>query len=741
MISQIALIREFTIVFYGNELAIGIILGNWLWWTGVGSWLGARISKKIRHPLNAVALLQAILAFLVMAVILGIRGIKFVSHTASGEILGIAPIWLWSFLLVSLLCIVNGFLFTAACNAYRNYSKRDAGYSIGSVYIIEAAGAATGGILYSIFLVNYFNPFQILWGLSLVNMVSAAGIWKGRGRWVIYTAGFICLALGISFINKLNTVSRTWQWPGYTVIKSADSYYGNITVTKQGPHYNFYENGLLSYSIPDKMSCEWSVHPALLQAGNRRRILLIGGGINGSLKEILKYPSIKRVDYVELDPLAIKLADEVLPDKETASLRNPKVHLYNMDGRRFLKANSRKYDVIIVNLPDPYTAQLNRFYTLEFFKDTALHLAPDGIIYLGVNSAENYISPVLGDFLRSIYYTLKEVYPEVKVIPGQYNYFIGAKIKGTCTDDYRVLDKRLHAYKIATPYVNDYYLKYRLSRERIKYLNSRLDLKKPHLLNMDFHPISYYYDITFWSTYFNSRFKKVFVYMAGIKLRYFFIPAALAFIWYFIPRKKRGAGYVLLPIAVSGFSEISFQVVTLLAFQVIYGYVYYKLGIILTSFMIGLALGGYAVNRIMPRIKNDYSVFVNTQIAITIYPLILPLIFYIFAKAPGLSFVGENFIFPFIPIIAGFVGGFQFPLGNKIYLAGRQDKDIGRAGGITYGLDLFGACIGAFVISAFIVPILGIMQTCYVTVLINLSVLIILLHPVYRSAGRPALCR
>jgi len=177
----------------------------------------------------------------------------------------------------------------------------------------------------------------------------------------------------------------------------------------------------------------------------------------------------------------------------------------------------------------------------------------------------------------------------------------------------------------------------------------------------------------------------------------------------------------------SGFSEVSFQVVTLLAFQVIYGYVYYKLGLILTSFMIGLALGACLINRILPKLKNEYSLFLGTQIAITVYPLLLPLVFYVFAnsKIDGISWLGENIIFPVLPIIAGFVGGFQFPLGNSVYL--RQERIIGKAVGVTYGIDLFGACIGALLISAFVLPILGITQTCLVTALINFTALIVIL--------------
>ena len=760
MISQIVLIRELLILFYGNELSIGIILANWLWWTSCGSWLGARLERKIKQPLTTVALIEIFIAFFLIITIIAIRGTKFILPSAPGEMLGLIAIWLWSFILLSGLCILNGFLFVAGCTSYKNLCKpeSESALSIGKVYILEAIGAGSGGIFCSLVLLNYFNSLEIVWGIALFNLIIAAVLWplaKRRNTWVIYIGIILTLILGFTgYLKGLHIESRRWQWPGYptgtasrySIITSRDSIYGNITITKHNSHHNFYENGLLSYSIPDISSSEWSVHPALLQHPYPKRVLLIGGGISGPLEEILKYNTIESVDYTELDPLVIELARSILPEKEIAALNNPKVNIHYSDGRRFLKTTKQQYDVIIVNLPDPYTAQLNRFYTLEFFMEAADHLTPHGIIYFGVTSAENYISPILGEFLRCIYYTLKEVYPEIKVIPGENNYFIGAKVKDNITNDHRILEERLCNRNVTTHYVKDYYLKYRLSKERLEYLNQQLFLEKATFLNTDFHPICYYYNITFWSTYFNNTFKKVFAFMAKMKLWHFLFPVILASLFWFWPSKKRGTprcsapggqnktagagNYVLVPLMTSGFSEISFQVVTLLAFQMMYGYVYYKLGLILTSFMIGLALGAYIINRIMPAVKNERSLFFKTQIAITLYPLLLPLVFYIFAKTPNLSFLGENIVFPILPAIAGFVGGFQFPLGNKIYLSG--GKELGRAAGFTYGIDLFGACIGALFISAFVLPILGITQTCLVTALINMSALICILQPAKR---------
>src|SRR5208283_5974770 len=123
--------------------------------------------------------------------------------------------------------------------------------------------------------------------------------------------------------------------------------------------------------------------------------------------------------------------------------RDPRVHVHAIDGRRFLKTTADSFDVIIVNLPDPHTAQLNRFYTEEFYREAAAKLRPGGIVSFQVTSSENYISQELADFLRCLLRTLRQVFPEVIAIPGETVHFFAATRRGTLTIDAQVLLRRL----------------------------------------------------------------------------------------------------------------------------------------------------------------------------------------------------------------------------------------------------------------------------------------------------------
>ena len=320
----------------------------------------------------------------------------------------------------------------------------------------------------------------------------------------------------------------------------------------------------------------------------------------------------------------------------------------------------------------------------------------------------------------------------MKVSPGQTNYFLASKEKGLLTLDWRILMERLKRRDIQAMYMREYYLYSELSPQRIHYLEERLipSSERRVKINYDFRPISYYYNMVLWSTYFKYNLKKLFRAMSPRKI---YASLAILYMIMLTPillrrlRSRAPRIGLLTAVATTGFAEVTFQIVTLLSFQILYGYVFYKLGIILTSYMLGLIFGGWLVTRMIERNRGDEHLFRKTQVLIVIYPMLLPLLFWMFATLKSeVSFnLGSNIVFPFLPIIPGLIGGFQFPLANKLYLKGREGR-VAKSAGLTYGLDLFGSCLGALVASLILIPILGIYITCIVVALLNMVSLILL---------------
>ena len=249
-----------------------------------------------------------------------------------------------------------------------------------------------------------------------------------------------------------------------------------------------------------------------------RRLLLIGGGVNGSITEALAHPSLDRVDYVEFDPAIFEVAARYFPAAWEKIHSDPRVRVHAMDGR-ILKSTTERFDVIIVNLPDPHTAQLNRFYTEEFYREAAARLRPAGILSFQVNSSENYISQPLADFLRCLMRTLRRVFPQVIAIPGETVHFFAATQPGTLTTDPQELVRRLRARGLHTQYVREYFVPFRMSPDRMQDLQTQIEPLPSTPVNHDFAPVAYYFDVALWSAPFSPTSTRWFEALAGVRFR------------------------------------------------------------------------------------------------------------------------------------------------------------------------------------------------------------------------------
>jgi spermidine synthase len=190
-----------------------------------------------------------------------------------------------------------------------------------------------------------------------------------------------------------------------------------------------------------------------------------------------------------------------------------------------------------------------------------------------------------------------------------------------------------------------------------------------------------------------------------------------------------GPRAVLVAVGTTGFAEIAIEVITLLGFQAIHGYVYHKIAIIITAFMLGLALGAALIRPIASSGRRKTHLFLLIQGLVCLYPLLL-LGVLIFMSGGGAQSTGSgggfqaNFIFPALAFAAGFVGGMQFPLANALWLS--EVSGTARAAGFTYGTDLVGSCVGAFLTTAFLVPIYGIPFACITASILNVGALLLL---------------
>ncbi len=121
---------------------------------------------------------------------------------------------------------------------------------------------------------------------------------------------------------------------------------------------------------------EMIVHPPLLTHPEPRRILIIGGGDGGAVREVLKH-SPQEVHVVEIDEKVVELSRRYLPEL-SRSYEDTRVHLHIQNGVEFIKSNDG-FDVIIIDSTDPVGPAAGLFER-EFYRNVKNSLSPGGIV-------------------------------------------------------------------------------------------------------------------------------------------------------------------------------------------------------------------------------------------------------------------------------------------------------------------------------------------------------------------------
>jgi len=708
-VTQVILMRELVSIFSGNELAVGILLAVWLGWTAIGSGVLGKFFVRWRLSWGSWAgLLLGLAVLLPLTLYLNRISLRLL-NLPLGEIAGLPFIFAIPLVTLSGFCLCSAALFTLGCRIYSQIQPQEKAV-IGRVYILEAIGAAIGGAVASLFLLNHFSAYEIATFLGVLQTLPGVFFLIYRqtwpGRLLLFGSGVFALIGWFSVTSWLEKDAQTRFWQNAPVIKTENSVYGTLTVISRENAHSFFSNGLLVATVPDLYSAEEAVYWAMLQHPAPQNILLIGGGIGGGLQQILAHTDVRHVDYVELDPNLVRLAQATLPPSETAVLNDARVKFHFMDGRLFLKKHGQQYDVILSTLPDPSSTLLNRFYTLEFFREVRQRLQPNGILGFRITSAENYITGHLAEYICCIQHTLEQVFGQVMIIPGITNYLLATPTPGNLTDQPEKLIARMHERQLQPEFVNEYYLPFRLSPERISYLHESLQQVKKPVINQDFKPVAYFFDTLLWSAQTDPVFRDVFGWLARHVYQVISAGFLVAFIIWFW-RWQRVMTALAAAVGLAGFTQIGLEVILIIAFQALYGYAYYLIAVIVAGFMVGMAAGSWRAVSWIQR-GNLWRRLGISQLALLLVSSGLGVIFYVLSQVrlEIFSALVTELIFLGLAILAGFWGGYLFPVASEIGVRTGQRPE--KAGGTLYGFDLLGACAGALFTSAFFVPLLGI---------------------------------
>ena len=619
--AQTLLIRELLNVFSGNELTYGLAIFGWMILYACGSGILGRLADRINPHTKDFGVgikNQTYVFWLLILLIIVLLPSEICLARSIRPILGIPfGMEIGPALILPIIFILLAPI-TIILGFLFSLASRILG-NISRVYIFEAAGALLGGLLCTFILFNI--PL---------------------------------------FPN--------------------DSPYGRISILKYDRSLNFYENGSFLFSTADVPGAEEIAHLSLLQHPDPKRILLIGGGLGGVLKELTKY-QLDKIDYVELDHKLVELAKDLIPDDR-------RISLFKQDGVAFINQAPKNYDAIIINLPSPSTANLNRFYTLEFFEKCKKRLAQNGILTFHLETSESYMGRELKRLNQSIYKTFAQAFKNTLIIPGSYNYFFGSE--ENLTDDRADLIHRWRSRNIKTTYFRTDTLYYILWPDKLDYVRKAVQFDQKTRTNTELRPVSYLYQLMLWSSHFNSPLVGIFLSAGNIN----FVPALIFVLSLLIALRLFSKPGTRLPIVIAllGFAGMATQMIIIYTFQSLHGYLYQNIGLLTAIFMAGLAIGAALAGRLSDEIK-------SLRVIIAVFAA------YLFLLLFGLKYIPLYFA----SFLTALPVGAAFPLAVKIQ--GGQKTGIGKLAGILYGADLSGSAFAAILASIFFIPVYGIINT------------------------------
>ena len=751
---QATLVREFMVAFHGNELCLGLFFALWLFWIAFGAALGGAISRIVRRFVRPLFIAAIVIGMATpLAQIYAIRLVRVLLRVDPGLLVPFGSMALFTLICLAPFSFVIGFTFPLGY-ALHAKGERDAS-AIARLYIAESLGFLVGGVFFTFVLVMRYGAFLNVGLAFCVALAGCVGFGLRRSRTVsgVFTGlglvlGVTVFALGLPSLAGLDRTSVEGRWTalrsGLRLLKGVDSKYENLVIGERDEQYSVFGSGSYMFCFPNEYDLGSVAHYVLCEHPNPKKVLLIGNGSHGLIGQMLAGP-VQQIQHVELDPAVTELCRPYLPESDRALLSDPRVRTTYADGRFFVKRTKEKYDVVFLNVPDPTTAMMNRYYTREFFREAKRILAPGGVLALSMSSSANYVGELVGDYIGSIFHTLRLEFPHIVVSPGGMNYLFASQSPGVVTNDKALLAKRFLERKIETDYFTEYHFDMLFQEGRAEFIWNELMARKDARINTDFRPVSYFYSLLLWDRFSGSHLQKIMPRFKNLRFHHagwallVLILIRLGYLcfrhWKHAPQARFNS---LLAVGVCGFSSMGFNIVLIFAFQNLYGYLYHMIGLIVALFMFGLAGGATTMNAAMNRIRRKDLGLLAVEALLLGYAVALPWCIKLLS-ASSLSSAPlwiSQVVFLALIAAAGWVSGLCFPIVSAIYV-GESRSSVTAAGKVD-GADHFGACVGAALSGTVLLPIVGVVESCYLFAAMNAACAVLLLVQIISTSKERA---
>ncbi len=343
------------------ELVVAVALSLWMLFTAIGS-LSFRFFPFLQR--------EKVLPFLLIALFLVAVGQLFLIQplttlfsAVAGMALSIPAMVAVAALTLLPGCMLGGLAFPACVAAVRNEKKN----AISLIYLIESGGMATGALLFYLFL-DLFSPVRY----------------------------------GVFFDHY----AARYQPDRLTL--SRDGHYGRLDVTEREGQRAYFWNGQTAGTLGASQPVEEFSGLALTQHPDPHRITVIGGLLSGVAAEIARKMPQATVTVIESEPMLFT----IYPTDNFGK----NVILRSGEPAAVMTALPPQ-ELVILDLPDPSSVMLSRFFSREFFQFLREHHGPGAVIVVGLSGGRGMLPPELAALNRSVEIALQKEFQEVVLVP------------------------------------------------------------------------------------------------------------------------------------------------------------------------------------------------------------------------------------------------------------------------------------------------------------------------------------
>lgn len=260
---------------------------------------------------------------------------------------------------------------------------------IAKALLFDYLGALAASVLFALLLVPSLGLIRtsLVFGLlnALVGLASTF-LLEGERPGELRAARGKAVAVAVVLLVLLSQAERLTRAAevslyGDPIFQTRQSAYQRIVVTRGKAGFALFLNNNLQFSsIDEHRYHEALVHPAMAAAQHRRSVFIAGGGDGLAAREVVRYPGVERVVLVDLDPVMTRLGAELEPlvQQNRGVLTSGRVVVVNDDAMAYLARTDERFDVIVVDFPDPNNLALGKLFTTRFYASAREHLAPGG---------------------------------------------------------------------------------------------------------------------------------------------------------------------------------------------------------------------------------------------------------------------------------------------------------------------------------------------------------------------------